>query len=81
VSSGLQVPGAPVLLRALIGGAVAVTLVIGVLPTSPVWLGIRVVMGAGALLAFALLLRRAMAGFKTPGRVVTLIADNSTKKS
>jgi peptidoglycan biosynthesis protein MviN/MurJ (putative lipid II flippase) len=79
VSSGLQLPGASVLLRALIGGAVAATLAIGALPTSPVWLAIRLVMGAGALLAFAVLLRRAMAGFETPGRVVTLIVGNSSK--
>lgn len=79
VSSGLQVPGAPVLLRALIGGAVAVTLAIGVLPTSPVWLAIRLAIGAGALLAFALLLRRAIAGFETSGRVMTLIVGNSAK--
>lgn len=71
VSSGLQVPGASVLLRTLIGGAVVVTLVIGVLPTSPVWLAIRLAMGAGALLAFALLLRRAMAGFEISARLVT----------
>jgi O-antigen/teichoic acid export membrane protein len=62
VSSGLQVPRASVRLRTLIGGAVVVTLAIGVLPTSPVWLVIRLVMCAGALLAFALLLRRTMAG-------------------
>jgi O-antigen/teichoic acid export membrane protein len=74
VSSGLQVPGAPVLLRTLICGAVAVTLALGVLPTSPVWLAIRLVIGAGALLAFALLLRRAMAGFDTSGRLVTPVA-------
>ena len=71
VSSGLQIPGAPVLLRTLIGGAVAVTLALGVLPTTPVWLVIRLVMGAGALLAFALLLRRAMAGSEISGRLVT----------
>ena len=62
VSSGLQVPRASVRLRTLIGGAVVVTLAIGVLPTSPVWLAIRLAIGAGALLAFALLLRRTMAG-------------------
>jgi O-antigen/teichoic acid export membrane protein len=73
VSSGLQVPGAPVLLRILIGGAVAVTLAIGVLPTSPMWLAIRLVMGAGALLAFALLLRRAMAGSEISRRLVTRV--------
>jgi O-antigen/teichoic acid export membrane protein len=78
-SSGLQLPGASVLLRTLIGGAVAVTLAIGALPTSPAWLAIRLVMGAGALLAFAVLLRRAMAGFETPGRVVTLIVGNPSK--
>ena len=71
VSSALQVPGASVLLRTLIGGAVAVTLAIGVLPTSPVWLAIRLAMGAGALLAFALLLRRAMAGLEISVRLVT----------
>ena len=59
VSSGLQVPGPSALLSILIGGAVAVTLAIGVLPTSPAWLALRLAMGAGALLAFALLLRRA----------------------
>jgi len=71
VSSGLRVPAASVLLRTLIGGAVAVTLAIGVLPTSPLWLVIRLVMGLGALFAFALLLRRAMAGFEISGRLVT----------
>ena len=71
VSSGVQVPGASVLLRTLIGGAVAVTLAIGVLPTSSVWLAIRLAMSAGALVAFALLLRRAMAGIETSGRLVT----------
>ena len=74
VSSGLQVPGASVLLRTLIGGAVVITLAIGVLPTSPVWLAIRLAMGAVALLAFALLLRRMMAGFATSSRLVTPVA-------
>ena len=74
VGSGLQVPRASFLLRTLIGGAVVVTLAIGVLPTSPVWLVIRLAMGAGALLAFALLLRRAMAGFETSGRLVTPVS-------
>ncbi len=71
VTTGLQVPGASVLLRTLIGGAVAVTLAIGALPTSPVWLVIRLATCALALLAFSLLLRRAMAGFETSGRLVT----------
>ena len=70
-STGLQVPGASVLLRSLIGGAVAVTLAIGALPTSPVWLDVRLAIGAGALFAFALLLRDATAGFETPGRLLT----------
>jgi len=74
VSSGLQVPGASVLLRTLIGGAVVVTLAIGVLPTSPVWLSIRLAISAVALLAFALLLRRTMAGFATSSRLVTPVA-------
>jgi len=79
VSSGLQVPGASVQLRALIGGAIAVTLAIGVLPASPVLLAIRLLIGAVALLAFAWLLRRAMTGFETSGRLVTLMAGSSTK--
>jgi O-antigen/teichoic acid export membrane protein len=79
VSSGLQVPGASLRLRALIGSAVAITLAIGVLPTSPVWLAIRLAIGVGALLTFAWLLRRAMAGFETSGRVMTLIAGDSAK--
>jgi O-antigen/teichoic acid export membrane protein len=74
VSSGLRVPRASVLLRALIGGAIVVTLAIGVLPTSPAWLVIRLALGAGALLAFALLLRRTMGGFGTSGRLVTPVA-------
>jgi len=73
-TSGLQVPRASLLLRALIGGAIAVTLVIGVLPASPVWLAIRLAMCAGALLAFVLLLRHAIAGFGTSGRLVTPVA-------
>jgi O-antigen/teichoic acid export membrane protein len=79
VSSGLQVPGASVQLRTLIGGAIAFTLVLGVLPASPVWLAIRLAVGAGALLAFAWLLRRAMTGFETSGRLVTLMAGSSKK--
>jgi O-antigen/teichoic acid export membrane protein len=79
VSSGLQVPGASVLLRTLIGGAIAVTLAFGILPTSPVWLAIRLAISAGALLVFALLLRHAMAGFDPAGRLGTLIVGNSTK--
>ena len=71
VSSGLQVLGASVLLRTLTGGAVAVTLAMGVLPTSPVWLVIRLATCAAALLAFALLLRRAMAGIEPSARLVT----------
>ena len=78
-SSGLQVPGVSARLRALIGGAVALTLVIGVLPASPLWLGVRLAMCVAALLAFALLLRRATAGFETSGRLVKLIGGNSTK--
>jgi O-antigen/teichoic acid export membrane protein len=70
LSSGLHVPGASVLLRSLIGGAMAVTLAIGVLPTSPVWLAIRLAMSVGAIFAFALLLRHAMAASDTSGRVV-----------
>jgi hypothetical protein len=74
VSAGLQVPGASPLLRSLIGGAVVVTLAIGALPTSPVWLDFRLAIGAGALLVFALLLRDAMSGLETPGRLLAPVA-------
>lgn len=79
VSSGLQVPGASVQLRTLIGGAVAVTLALGVLPASPVWLAIRLAIGAGSLLAFAWLLRCAMTGLEPSSRLETLIAGKSRK--
>ena len=79
MSAGLQVPGAPVQLRILIGVAIALTLAIGELPASPVWLAIRLAVGAGSLLAFAWLLRRAMTGFDTSSRLNTLVAGNSTK--
>jgi O-antigen/teichoic acid export membrane protein len=71
VSSGLQVPGTSVLLRTLIGGAVAVTLAIGFLPTSPVWLTVRLAIASAALLAFGMLLRRVVAGLGASGRLVT----------
>jgi O-antigen/teichoic acid export membrane protein len=80
VSSGLKVPHASIQLRALIGGAVAVTLVIGILPTSPVWLAIRLAIGVGALLAFALLLRRAMAGPEPSSRLVTPVAAPAARR-
>jgi O-antigen/teichoic acid export membrane protein len=73
-STGLQVPGASARLRALIGGAVAVTLAIGALPSSPVWLDIRLAIASGALIVFALLLRDAMAGHQTPARLLTPVA-------
>jgi O-antigen/teichoic acid export membrane protein len=69
-SSGLQVPGPSALLRTLIGSTIAVTLAIGELPTSPTWLVLRLAICAAALLAFALLLRRAIAGSETPGRLL-----------
>jgi O-antigen/teichoic acid export membrane protein len=70
-SSDLQVPGASFLLRALVGCSMAVALAIGVLPTSSVWLPIRLAACVAALLAFAFLLRRAVAGRDTSGRLVT----------
>ncbi len=74
VSTGLQIPGASVLLRCLIGAAVVTTLAIGALPTSPVWFDIRLAIGAGAVLVFALLLREAMAGSETTRRLLTPVA-------
>jgi O-antigen/teichoic acid export membrane protein len=70
-SSALDVPGASRPLRILIGGAIAVTLAIGALPTSSAWLVVRLVVAAGALLAFALLLRGAVAGLEPSSRLVT----------
>jgi O-antigen/teichoic acid export membrane protein len=71
LSSGLQVPVASTPLRLLIGSAVVVTLTMGVLPTSSAWLAIRLTVLAGALAAFALLLRRAMSGIDTADELVT----------
>lgn len=73
--SGLQVPGVPPLLGAIIGGGVAVTLSMAALPTSPEWLAVRLAVCAGAVLAFALLMRRAVSGFEAPDRFLTQIAD------
>jgi O-antigen/teichoic acid export membrane protein len=81
VNSGLQVPGASFLLNALIAGAVAVTLAIGVLPTSSGWLPVRLAMCAGALLAFALLMRRAITGSGTSGRLVTPVVVRQQPES
>lgn len=80
VRSGLQVPSAAVLLRVLIGGAVAVTLAIGFLPTTSGWLAIRLALGAGAILAFAFLLRRVMAGPESSGRLVTAVAVRHSRR-
>jgi O-antigen/teichoic acid export membrane protein len=76
-TTGLQVPGASAMLRALIGGTVVVTLAIGALPSSPVWLDIRLAIASGALIVFALLLRDAMAGHETPARLLTPVAARS----
>jgi O-antigen/teichoic acid export membrane protein len=66
--SALQVPAASFPMRFLIGGAVAVTLAIGAMPIASGWLVVRLVLGAGALLAFAVLLRRTVAGLETSSR-------------
>jgi O-antigen/teichoic acid export membrane protein len=73
-SSSLQVPRASVQLRTLIGGAIVATLAIGFLPAAPVWLAIRLVIGAGALVAFGWLLRRMMTGSGISDRLVTPVA-------
>jgi O-antigen/teichoic acid export membrane protein len=73
--SGLQVPGVPRRIGALIGGGVAATLLMGVLPTSPWWLAVRLMVCAGAALAFVLLMRRAASGFETSDRFLTQAAD------
>jgi O-antigen/teichoic acid export membrane protein len=74
VSSGLQVPGVSLRLGLLIGGAAAVTLSMGTLPASHVWLAIRLAVCAGAVLAFVWLMRRAASGFANSGRLVNQIA-------
>jgi len=63
-SSDLQVPGVSRLLGTVIGGAVAVTVSMAVLPTSGAWL----------LFRLAVLMRRAASGFETSGRFMTQLA-------
>jgi O-antigen/teichoic acid export membrane protein len=75
VSSGLQVPGVSLLLGTIIGCAAAFTLSMAALPTSNVWLAIRLAVCVVAALAFILLMRRAVSGFETSGRLVTQLAD------
>jgi O-antigen/teichoic acid export membrane protein len=57
-SSGLEVPGVSLLLGVLIGAGVAATLLMGALPTTHVWLVVRLVVCAAAVCGFFLLLRR-----------------------
>jgi O-antigen/teichoic acid export membrane protein len=73
--SGLKVPGISRMTRAIIGGGVAATLLMAVLPTSPWWLAVRLMVGAGAALAFVLLMRRAASGFQTSDRFLPQAAD------
>jgi O-antigen/teichoic acid export membrane protein len=74
--SGLQISGVSWRLGAIIGGGVALTLLLAALPTSPWWLVIRLVVCAGAVFAFVLLTRRAVSSFRNSGRFLTLIADD-----
>lgn len=73
-SSSLEVPGVSRLLGTIIGGAIAVTVSMAVLPTSHEWLLLRLAVCAGAAVAFVLLMRRAVSGFETSGRLMTQIA-------
>jgi O-antigen/teichoic acid export membrane protein len=66
--SGLQVPGVSRTIGAVIGGGVAVTLLMAALPTSLGWLAVRLAVCAGAAFAFVWLLRRAASGFEIPER-------------
>jgi O-antigen/teichoic acid export membrane protein len=75
--SGLQVPGVPRLLGAAIGGGVAITLLMAVLPMSPWWLAVRLAVCAVAALAFVLLMRRAVSGFDASNRFLTQTAPSS----
>jgi O-antigen/teichoic acid export membrane protein len=74
-SSGLQVPGTPLLLGTLIGCAVAVTLSMAALPASHMWLAMRLAVCVVAALALVLLMRRAMSGSELPRQLVIPVAD------
>jgi len=73
--SGLQLPGVSRLIGAIIGAGVAATLLMAVLPTSRWWLAIRLIVCAGAVLAFVLLMRRAASGFEISDRFLPQAAD------
>lgn len=71
-SSGLRVPTSP-RLTALIVGAIGVTLAMGVLPTSPIWVAIRLCAAVAAAGVFVALLRNAVSGPEPSGRLVSLV--------
>jgi O-antigen/teichoic acid export membrane protein len=62
-NSGLHVPGISPVLGALVLGASALTLALGVVPSAHMWLDIRLLLSVACLLTLVFLLRRAMAGF------------------
>jgi O-antigen/teichoic acid export membrane protein len=79
-SSGLQVPGISLLLSVLIGCAGAVTLAMAALPTSYVWLAVRLAVCVVAALAFVLVMRQAVSGFEPSGRLMTQVANAGRRR-
>lgn len=65
--SGLRIPRTPIRSGAIIGSGLAVTLAMAAVPTSHAWLAIRVGVCLVAVLAFLVLLRRAVSGFAGGG--------------
>jgi O-antigen/teichoic acid export membrane protein len=71
--AGLQISGVSRRLGAIIGGGVAFSLLLAVVPTSPGWLAVRLAVCAGAVFVFVLLTRRAIASFTTSDRFLAQI--------
>jgi O-antigen/teichoic acid export membrane protein len=68
---GLEVPATPLRLAVLIGAVGALSLATAALPTSDVWLGLRLAACAGAVICFVVLVRRVVSNPAAFGKFVT----------
>jgi len=75
--SGLKVPGISPFLGALILAGAGATLALGALPSTRLWLAIRLAVCVVAALTLVLLMRRAMSGYEPSGRLMTQAAEAS----
>jgi O-antigen/teichoic acid export membrane protein len=80
-NSELQVPGISPLLGFLVTLACAVTLSMAVVPSSHMWLDIRLVVSVAAVATLAFLMRRAVSGFDPSSRLMSQVAGAHRRRS